>query len=55
MDTSNNTNCASGCNETHYLEKNLYVSSAVWKYLEEKVSHKFEVKLKLTMNDVNGL
>ena len=55
MGISNRKNCTFGCSQTDYPEhfffscKNI---STIWEYVEEKVYRKFEIKLKLTVNDV---
>ena len=55
MGISNSKNCAFGCNQTDYPEFFVFLCkmiSTIWEYMEEKVYHKFEIKLKLTVNDV---
>ena len=55
MGISNNKNSASGCNQTDYAEHFCFTCkrlSAIWECVEEKVYRKFEIKLKLIVNDV---
>ena len=54
MGISNSKNCAFGCNQTDYPEFFFLCKmiSTIWEHMEEKVYHKFEIKLKLTVNDV---
>ena len=55
MGISNSKNFAFGCNKTDYTEMFFFSCkkiSSIWEYVEEKVYRKFEIKLKLTVNDV---
>ena len=55
MGISNSKNRAFGCNQTDYPEQFFFSYkkiSTIWEYVEEKVYRKFEIKLKLTVNDV---
>ena len=57
MGISNSKNFAFGCNKTDYTDFLLLFFSCkkistIWEYVEEKVYRKFEIKLKLTVNDV---
>ena len=55
MGISNSKNCAFGCNQTDYPDFIFFSCkkiSTIWEYVEEKVYRKFEIKLKLSVNDV---
>ena len=59
MGISNSKNYAFVCNQTDYpdffwifLFFSRKTISTIWEYVEEKVYRKFEIKLKLTVNDV---
>ena len=54
MGISNSKNCAFGCNQTDYPDFfSFFFSCKKYQlYVEERVYRKFEIKLKLTVNDL---